>query len=70
MLNESQQKPKPRRPHSIRNKRQDETNDVPIEIEKAKEEKQKQNKSTSTTHEDSTQGEYAYFTSQGARAGV
>ena len=39
MLNESQQKVKPRK-HSVpARKRQDETNDVQIEIEKGKEEK-------------------------------
>ena len=52
MLNESQQKPKPRRQHIVpTRKRQDETNDVQTEIEKRKEKKKKWSKSTSTTQE-------------------
>ena len=48
MLNESQQKSKPRRQHTTRKKTQDETKDVPIEIENGKEEKKIIHKSTLT----------------------
>ena len=41
-LNESQQKPTPRRQHKYpQEKKQDDTNDVQIEIEKGREEKNK-----------------------------
>ena len=50
MLKESRQKPKPRRQHST-HKRQDETNDVQIEIEKGRKRTKKKKKLTSTTQE-------------------
>ena len=68
MLNESQQKPKPRRRHSTCKKKtgymKDKANDVQIE---AKEQKKNKKKSTSTTQEDSTQGNTHTSGSQGAR---
>ena len=42
-------------------KRQDEANDVQIEVEQREIREEKQKKSTARTQEDSTQGEYAYF---------
>ena len=41
MLNETQQKPNPRRQHSTHKKKRMKTNDVQIEIEKGKDEKKK-----------------------------
>ena len=71
MLNESQQKPKPRRQHGTHKKRQNATNDVQIKIEKGKKEKKKnKKKSTSRTQEDSTQGEYAHFRLARSAGGV
>ena len=73
MLNESHQKPKPRRQQVPTRKRQDETSHLQIEIEKGKkkggrEEKNKdkptsaqQERKVNISKEDCTQGEYAYF---------
>ena len=63
MLNESQQKPKPRRQHGTHKKKtQDETNDIRIEIGKGKEEKKmKLGQHQQRKKEDSRQGEYTSF---------
>ena len=51
-------------------KRQDETNDVQIEIEQGKEEQNTYiSQHQQRKKEDCTQGEYAYFNLQGARGG-
>ena len=59
MLNESQQKPKPRDSIVPTRKRQDETNDVQIEIEKreGREKQNKVNQHQERKKEDNTQGE-------------
>ena len=60
MVNESQQKPKPRRQHNTHKKDRMKTNAVQIEIEKGKEEKKK-NVDINNARRDITQGQYAYL---------
>ena len=51
-------------------KTEDETNDVQIEIEKEKEEKKNKESHQQRKQEDSTQGEYAYFSLARSTGGV
>ena len=69
MLNESQQKPKPRRQHNIHKKRQDETNDVQIGSEEGKEEEKTKIKKSAKKRRQHARGIRILADSQAARVG-